>query len=50
MPHDNFKNCATCHNFEPSLIIIIDDGDYTSKRKYFKSKNSHNAHVSHFNG
>jgi len=34
------KNCATCHNFEPSLIIIVDDGNYTLKRKYCKCKNS----------
>ncbi len=37
------KKIVPHHNFEPSLIIIIDDGDYTSKRKYLKFKNPHNA-------
>jgi hypothetical protein len=26
------KYCATCHNFGPSLIIIIDDGDQDFKK------------------
>ncbi len=34
MPCGIFKNCATCHNFRPSLIIIMDDGD-----EYFQKKN-----------
>jgi hypothetical protein len=40
MPCDNFY-CAMCHNFEPSLTIIMDDGD-----QYFEknlSKIFHNA-------
>jgi hypothetical protein len=40
----NFKNCATCHNFEPPLTIIMDDGDqYLEKKINFMSKNLHSA-------
>jgi hypothetical protein len=32
------KNCAMCHNFEPSLIVIMDDGDqYFEKQIVQKS-------------
>ncbi len=35
---------ATCHNFEPSLIIIMDDGDqYFEKKIIVMSKYLHNA-------
>jgi len=33
MPCGNFFYYAMCHNFEPSLIIIMDDGD-----QYFEKK------------
>ncbi len=33
MPSGNFY-CAMCHNFRPSLTIIMDDGD-----QYFEKKN-----------
>ncbi len=37
-------NCATCHNFKPSLTIIMDDGDqYFEKKIIFKFKNRHSA-------
>ncbi len=33
-----------CHNFGPSLTIIIDDGDqYFEKKIIFMSKNLHNV-------
>jgi hypothetical protein len=32
MPCGNFY-CAMCHNFGPSLIIIMDDGDQYFERK-----------------
>ncbi len=39
-----FFNHATCHNFEPSLIIIMNDGDqYFDKKMIFMSKNLHNT-------
>ncbi len=37
-----------CHNFEPSLIIIIDDGDQYFKKKIM-SKFFHKCHMSNFN-
>ncbi len=43
MPCDNFYY-ATCHNVEPSLIIIMDNGDqYFEKKIIFMSKNLHSA-------
>jgi hypothetical protein len=33
---------ATCHNFEPSLIIVMDDGDQYFEKNII-SKNLHNA-------
>jgi hypothetical protein len=36
--------CTKCHNFEPSLTIIMDDGDqYFEKKIVFMSKFFHNA-------
>jgi hypothetical protein len=33
-----------CHNFEPSLTTIIDDGDqYLKKKIIFRPKNPHSA-------
>ncbi len=33
-----------CHNFEPSLIIIMDDGDqYFKKKIILRLKNPHSA-------
>ncbi len=32
-------DCAMCHNFEPSLISIIDDGDQYFVSKKIVSKN-----------
>ncbi len=41
--------CATCHNFGPLLIIIINDGDQSFENKIiFMSKNLHSV-VSNFN-
>jgi hypothetical protein len=38
------KNYAMCHNFRPSLIILMDDGNqYFEKKINFMSKNIHNA-------
>ncbi len=37
-----FFKCAMCHNFKPSLIIIMDDKDQYFK-KNIMSKNIHNA-------
>jgi len=35
---------AMCHNFEPSLIIIMDDVDqYFEKKIHFMFKNLHNV-------
>jgi len=34
--------CVMCHNLEPSLTIIMDNGDQYFKKK-FMSKNVHNA-------
>jgi hypothetical protein len=37
-------NCATCHNFEPSLTIIMYDvHQYFEKKIKFMSKTFHNA-------
>ncbi len=37
-------DCATCHNFGPSLTIIMDDGDQCFKKKiFFMYKNLHNV-------
>ncbi len=34
----------TCHNFEPSLIIIMDNADqYFEKKVIFMPKNFHSA-------
>jgi hypothetical protein len=41
MPCGNFKNCATCHNFKPSLTIIMDDANQFFLKKM--SKNIHNV-------
>ncbi len=44
MPCGNLFLCAMCHNFGPSLTIIIDDGDqYFEKKIFFMSKNLPNA-------
>jgi hypothetical protein len=44
MPCGNFLNCAMCHNLEPSLIIIMNDGDqYFKNEIIFMSKNLNNA-------
>ncbi len=33
--------CATCYNFEPSSIIVMDDGDqYFEKNKFYVKKSS----------
>jgi hypothetical protein len=38
------KNYATCHNFGPSLVIIMDDGDeYFKKKIIFMSRKFHYA-------
>jgi len=34
MPYGNFLNCATCHNFRPSLTITMNDGN-----EYFEKEN-----------
>ncbi len=44
MPRGSFFNYATCHNIEPSLIIIMDDGNqYFEKKIIFVFQNLHNA-------
>jgi len=42
MPCANFLYYAMCHNFRPSLTIILDDGDQYIEKKIM-SKNLHNA-------
>jgi hypothetical protein len=40
------KNCATCHNIGPSLIIIMNDGDeYFEKKSFLRPKNFIVPHV-----
>ncbi len=42
MPCGKKNYCAMCHNFGPSLIIIMDDVDQYFQKKLM-SKNLHNA-------
>ncbi len=35
-------NCVTCHNFRPSLVIIMDDGNQYFEKTIMTKKN-HNA-------
>ncbi len=43
MPSADCFYCATCHNFKPLSIIIMDDGDqYFAKIINFMSKFFHN--------
>jgi hypothetical protein len=42
--------CVTCHNLEPSLIIIMNDGDqYFEKNIHFYVQKFSKCHVSNFN-
>jgi len=51
MPCGNFWNCATCHKFEPSSTITIDDGgQYFTKKINFKIQKSSWCHMLDFNG
>ncbi len=44
MPCDNYFYCAMRHNFKPSLIIKMNNGDqYFKKKIIFMSKNLHGA-------
>jgi hypothetical protein len=44
MPCGKKNYCAMCHNFKPSLIIIMDDGNqYFEKNINFMSKIIHSA-------
>ncbi len=38
-----FFYCATCHNFKPSLTMIMNDEDQNFKKIIFMLKNLHNA-------
>jgi hypothetical protein len=40
-----FIYCVMCYNLEPSLTIIIDDGDQYSKNNNFNPKNFIVPHV-----
>ncbi len=42
MPCGKKNYCATCHNLEPSLAIIMDNA-YQYFQKKIMSKNLHNA-------
>jgi len=45
MPCGKKINCAMCHNFGPSLITIMDDGDqYFKKNKMFKNFHGATCH------
>ncbi len=39
MPCGKKNYCAMCHNFGPSLIIIMDDGNQYFEKKKIMSKN-----------
>ncbi len=44
MPCGFIFYCAMCHNFGPSFIIIMDDGDqYFENKIILMCKNLHNA-------
>jgi len=43
MPCDKKKLCATCHNLEPSLTIIMDDGNQYVEKINFMPKTFHSA-------
>jgi hypothetical protein len=43
MPCGKKLYCATCHNFGPSLIIIMNDGDQCFEKIISMSKKDHNA-------
>jgi len=50
MPCGNF-DYATCHKFEPSLTITIDDGgQYFTRKINFKIQKSSWCHMLDFNG
>ncbi len=40
MPCGIFKYCATCHNLELSLTIIMDDGNQYFEKKNYCQKSS----------